>query len=182
MDSTIADFYFGVLDAHARETGEVLPPDTVKTWDYEFGPGRHMSHYFSQPGFFRGLNPVPGAERALKGLYDQGHDIVIVSATTTPHAPAEKLEWLSMHYPWLSRRNVIFTGRKELIVGDVLIDDYAGNTRPYLTRHPGALVLGIEYPYNVMERDAFSHLVPSYLDFRFAWARISDLIQARAKL
>jgi 5'-nucleotidase len=180
MDSIIADFYFGVIDAYKAETGEVLAPEYIGGWNVDFPNGKNIFAYFSQPGFFKGLKPIPGAHEALKDLHDQGHEVVLVSAATLTSAPGEKYEWLSEHYPWLHRNRVIFAKEKFRVHGDVLIDDHGENMAAWKIywnqRNHRTLGVGIEYPYNSNDetvREVFDYLAPSYKNFRNAWSQIA---------
>jgi len=76
-----------------------------------------------EPGFWAGIKPMPGAAEALKHFMDKGHQVYIVTATEIGHVE-EKMNRLLFHYfPFLSWSQVIITGRKQMIRGDVLIDD-----------------------------------------------------------
>ena len=68
------------------------------------------------------LSPRPGSVETLKKMIDHGHDVIIVTASVyqTLHL---KMDWLFAIFPFLSWENVIITRRKQLIRGDVLIDD-----------------------------------------------------------
>ena len=72
---------------------------------------------------YRYLDIIEGAEKAVKYLYDN-HDVFI--ASTPPWARiqvwADKRAWLEENFPYLKRR-LILTHRKDLLIGDVLIDD-----------------------------------------------------------
>lgn len=172
MDSILADFYNRVIEMYREETGDTGPVE-LNDWDMKFPNGKTCFPYFSQPGFFRNLKPIPGAQAVLKRFHDEEHEIVIASAATLTNAPGEKYEWLSEHYPWLHRDRVFFGKEKYRLRGDVFIDDHAANTREYMNHNPHALVLGIEYPYNRMHVAAFDHLVPSYRDYESAWKRMN---------
>jgi 5'(3')-deoxyribonucleotidase len=71
---------------------------------------------------WQSLSPRPGSTEYLKRMIDDGHDVLIVTASVYQTLPA-KMDWLFVHYPYLSWDNVILTRRKQLIRADVLIDD-----------------------------------------------------------
>lgn len=177
QDSILADFYFGVLEAYERETGHKPPPGILSHWDSKLPNGKDCFAYFKEPGFFRNLKPVPGALGFIKKARELGHEVVICSTGTLTHVPGEKFEWLSEHVPELDRvKHVIFTGRKDLVRGDYLIDDHAKNTGPWRKRNPDGRALGIQYPYNVNDWGEFDHLFASYLDFEYAWWQIGRVV------
>jgi len=68
----------------------------------------------------------PGSFEALKQMHDDGHEITIVTAHNNRTA-GFKFEWLTTHFPFLSRDDIIITRKKHKIIGDVLIDDAAKN-------------------------------------------------------
>ena len=79
---------------------------------------------------FRNLELVPGAQDALIKL---NRDFDIFIATTPPWSRpdvwGEKREWIGEHFPWLKRKMVL-THRKDLLIGDILIDDSMWRGQP----------------------------------------------------
>jgi len=73
------------------------------------------------------LHPMEGAPEYLKKLLDDGHEIFVV--TNTPYrAIAFKMDVVMKRYfPFLSWKNFILTSNKQMIAGDVLIDDGVHN-------------------------------------------------------
>ena len=68
------------------------------------------------------LSPRPTSVETLKRMIDDGHDVVIVTASVYETLPI-KMDWLFATFPFLNWENVIVTRRKQLVKGDVLIDD-----------------------------------------------------------
>ena len=68
------------------------------------------------------LSPRPTSVETLKRMIDDGHDVVIVTASVYETLPL-KMDWLFATFPFLVWENIIVTRRKQLIKGDVLIDD-----------------------------------------------------------
>ena len=69
------------------------------------------------------LEPYEGAVEYVKKLIDDGHAVYIV--TTSPYQVAEmKIGKVILKlFPYISWKNVILTSNKQMIKGDVLIDD-----------------------------------------------------------
>lgn len=88
-----------------------------------------------EPGFYRNLNPLPGAITFIQKLLDNGHEIIFVTIPPkgNPTAAHEKEIWIEEHLR-LRGENVVFTRRKELIRGDVLIDDKPSNLEKFQGR------------------------------------------------
>lgn len=76
-----------------------------------------------EPGFWAGVKPMPGAAEALKHFMDEGHQVYIVTATEIEHVEEKMKQLLFRYFPFLCWKQVIITGRKQMIRGDVLIDD-----------------------------------------------------------
>ena len=79
---------------------------------------------------YRNLEIMPGAGEALRKL-NQDFDIYIASTPPwdRPDMWAAKREWLVEHFPWLKRK-LILTHRKDLLIGDILIDDSRWRGQP----------------------------------------------------
>lgn len=78
-------------------------PDDDALWDY--------------------VKPMPGAPEILQQLIDDGHEIWIVTATGYRTLKAKMEKVLFRYFPYLSWKQVIITENKQMIKGDILIDD-----------------------------------------------------------
>ena len=105
MDGVISDF-----DKAAKEGG----------WTHR--PDKHVN--------YRNLDLVVGAQDALIKL-NNDFDIFIASTPpwNRPDMWGAKREWLAEHFPWLKRK-LILTHRKDLLIGDILIDDSRWRGQP----------------------------------------------------
>ncbi|HJV45967.1 MAG TPA: hypothetical protein VJ824_09635 [Bacillota bacterium] len=74
-----------------------------------------------EPGFFRYLPPKEGAIEGIRELSCY-YDIVFVSAGEH-YAYQDKYYWIEDNLPFLPKPNLILTHRKDLIIGDILVDD-----------------------------------------------------------
>ena len=88
--------------------------------------GARIYSIFEEPGFFRNLQPMPGAIEALHVLREHG-DIHFVSAPLSGERRAgciiEKSEWLEEQV-WENASELLFsTSDKTLVIGDYLFDD-----------------------------------------------------------
>ena len=105
MDGVIANF------AKAAKEGG---------WDHR--PDKHVD--------YGNLEVMPGAKNALIRL---NHDFDIFIASTPPWDRPDmwsaKREWIAEHFPYLKRK-LILTHRKDLLIGDILIDDSRWRGQP----------------------------------------------------
>jgi len=94
----------------------------AKEGGWEHRPDKHVD--------YRNLEVMPGANEALMKLNE---DFDIFIASTPPWARPDmwgaKREWLEQHFPWLTRK-LILTHRKDLLIGDILIDDSRWRGQP----------------------------------------------------
>jgi len=73
---------------------------------------------------FSTFEPMPGAIDAVQTLIDMGHDVFIATTPPWNHPTAwgQKRNWVEKHLPKLKRK-MFLTHRKDLLMGDILIDD-----------------------------------------------------------
>lgn len=76
-----------------------------------------------KPGFWKDVKPVDGAAKGLKHFMDEGHEVYIVTNTEYNHVFEKMTSVLFKYFPFLSWEQVIITAKKQMIRGDVLIDD-----------------------------------------------------------
>ena len=68
------------------------------------------------------LEPIPGSVEVLQKLYDEGHQLYMVTATNY-HTCKTKVERLLELFPFLDWDHIIITSNKQMVKGDILIDD-----------------------------------------------------------
>ena len=127
MDDTIEQLLKTWLARINEQCGRCVAPDDVKEWNLAAAyPGLTQEQVYGVadvPGFWKDVEPVPGAAEALKHFMDEGHEVYIVTATESGHVEEKMRDVLFRYFPFLSWSQVIITSRKQLIRGDVLIDD-----------------------------------------------------------
>lgn len=150
MDGVLANMMPYLLYLLNRYHGEKLTLEDVTEWDIHKAckncTPEECYQYFDEPGFFRHLPLMPGAQNAVKALQRQGFEIVIIS--TTKHGQSDKLHWLSKNLPTIDLDNVFMGKNKYHIAADVFVDDSIDNLEKYKAAHPGALVICFDAPYN----------------------------------
>lgn len=101
--------------------------DDVKQWDLQKAfPTLTREQVYSpeqDPAFWRTVAPMPGADEALRSLIADGHEIYIVTATEYETLREKMDDVLFRYFPYLTWHNVIITAHKQMIRGDILIDD-----------------------------------------------------------
>ena len=127
MDDTIEQLLAALVKRANERFGRNVTVDEVTDWSIVCAfPGiekRQILDFMREPDFWEDVRPVPGAAEGLKHFMDEGHEVYIVTATECEHV-AEKMKGVLFRYfPFISWERVIITSRKQLIRGDVLIDD-----------------------------------------------------------
>ena len=94
----------------------------------DFKKGQEYQGYklSKRPDLVVNYRTLPVMEGAIKSVakLNADHEIFIASTPpwTRPEVWGHKREWLEEHFPYLKRK-LILTHRKDLLIGDVLIDD-----------------------------------------------------------
>ena len=73
------------------------------------------------------IKPLPYAVETLKKLIDEGHKIHIVTATHPQNISFKMANIIEKYFPFIDYNDIIITSKKQLIKGDVLIDDAPHN-------------------------------------------------------
>ena len=127
MDDTIEQLLAALVKKANERFNRSATIDEITDWSIVCAyPGlekRQILELMYEPGFWDTVEPVPGAADALKYLMDKGHQVYVVTATEFENVPAKMERVLFRYFPFLSRDQVIITGNKQMIRGDVMIDD-----------------------------------------------------------
>ena len=146
LDDTIERLLEALVKRANERFHRNVSVDEVTDWSIVCAfPGvskREILDFMREPDFWDDVKPVPGAAEALKHFMDEGHEVYVVTATEFEHVYEKMKKVLFRYFPFITPRQVIITGRKQMIRGDVLIDDGIHNleggeyrkilfTRPY---------------------------------------------------
>ena len=131
LDDTIEQLLKALVERANERFGRNATVDDVTDWSIVCAfPGitkQQILDFMRDADFWETVEPVPGAAEGLKHLMDEGHEVYIVTATEYEHV-AEKMKGVLFRYfPFISWDQVIITSRKQMIRGDVLIDDGVHN-------------------------------------------------------
>ena len=80
---------------------------------------------------FSTFEPISGAIEAVNELLEMGHDLFIATTPPWNHPEAwgQKRNWVEQYLPQLKRK-MILTHRKDLLIGEILIDDSKWRGQP----------------------------------------------------
>ena len=91
---------------------------------------RYKSHPDHIQGLFRNAPPMPGAIEAIKKLHESGkYELFIATAAPwgNPMAASDKRFWIEDYFGNIFHKKMFVTHRKDLLMGDYLIDDRTKN-------------------------------------------------------
>jgi len=125
-------------------------------------------------GFCRGIEPITGAIDAIDELRELGLDVVCLTA------PMRGPYWIRERYQWLTEEfdfkwsDIVIASRKELVHGDVLIDDKLLNLKNWRNSHNDGIPIIFNAPYNV-DADYSEYPCPGWWSFD-TWEQIVGFI------
>lgn len=131
MDDTIE----GLLDAwlaHLNEKyGLSVVKDSITEWDMQKAYPTLTAEQIYEPlrnaEFWKTVKPYEDAIEYLQALIDGGHEIYIVTSSYYDTVKIKFENVLFKYFPFMPYSHVIITAKKQLVRGDVLIDDYENN-------------------------------------------------------
>lgn len=133
MDDTIENLLSAWVDTINEEHGTSVEVDDIRYWDLSIAfPTLDWQSVYApllRDDFWMRVKPIDGASDALKRLIDDGHKVVIVTASAYETLQSKMDYVLFRYFPFLSWNDVIVTSNKQMVKGDVLIDDGVHNLK-----------------------------------------------------
>lgn len=86
-----------------------------------------------EEGLWKTVKPLPGAVKYLKKLIDDGNQVYIVTASHPDTVSVKMNNVLFKYFPFIPYQNVIVASKKQLISGDILVDDALHNMGGHYT-------------------------------------------------
>lgn len=131
MDDTIE----GLLDAWVNYLnnlyGTHIHPSEVGQWDISKSfPMLDKEQVYAplySDDLWRCVKPINGAADAIQRLMADGHKVLIVTTSAYETLKVKMDEVLFKYFPFLKWQDVIITSHKQLVKGDVLVDDGVHN-------------------------------------------------------
>ena len=127
MDDTIESLASAWVDYLNTRHGTTTKLTDITSWDISKAFPTLTNEQVYAPlfedDFWDWVKPIDGASEVLQKLIADGHKVLIVT-TSNYHTLASKMERvLFKYFPFLTWNDVIITSHKQLVNGDVLIDD-----------------------------------------------------------
>lgn len=123
------------------------------------------------------MRPTPGSVDYTYRWYSAGHDLLIATSTSVDNI-AMKVKWLYKYFKWFDEKNLIVTHHKQLLRGDIAVDDGIHNLLPdNLTGiEPQYVGLCMDRPWN-RSFDCLQHGIHRAHNFK----EIDDVVQILAR-
>ncbi len=129
MDGVIADVEEQAIIWYEQKFGKrVLRESFIGREEANLFPEKGLIREFVfSPGFFLTLPVIAGSVDALQKIQESFEVYIVSAAMEFPLSLSEKLQWLSINFPFITWRNIIFCGDKSIINTDYMIDDHIKN-------------------------------------------------------
>lgn len=147
MDDTIEQLLPAWLVWLNHTYGCSVKPEDITSWDiWRAYPELEIEQVYAplyDDAFWSTVKPVDGAPENLQKLIEAGHEVYIVTASHFLTLASKMQSVLFRYFPFITWDHVIVTSRKQLVDGDVRIDD-----GPHNLRGASGLRILVEAPHN----------------------------------
>lgn len=155
-DGVLADFLTPAWRIACHVTNKKLSQESLDRWDvarfFEMTPKEETTFYreVKEPGFHDKIYPYPGVTEAMRLLRELAEVHVLTSPMHGPSWCYDRWRWLERHLG-VKPREVTHSHRKELVRGDVLVDDKMETVVAWQEAHPQgkAFLWAQHYNYNL---------------------------------
>ena len=148
MDGVLVDVQGHIIELRKKNTPTL---SDITEWNMcnIFPEGNGVYHYFNLPYIFSDAKPIEGAIEAYTKLLDAGHEIVLCTVVPfdSHNGLHQKITWAKNHLPNFDH-NIIATHRKDLVRGDVIIDDKIENIEMWKKMNPNKPAILFPRPWN----------------------------------
>lgn len=131
MDDCIENLSDVWIDLLNKTHGTAVNRNDISNWDMSiaFPTLKEEDIYapISSEELWKRVTPLPGAVEYLQRLISEGHKVVIVTSAAAESVPMKLNHVLFRYFPFISMKDVIITSQKQLVCGDVLVDDGVHN-------------------------------------------------------
>ncbi|HZY80072.1 MAG TPA: 5'(3')-deoxyribonucleotidase [Cyclobacteriaceae bacterium] len=133
MDEVIADANYQFGNWYKRDFNSQIDHINGKHFS-DAVPSEHKAHVLRYPhteGFFKDLPVMPGSQEVMLELSKKYEIFIASAAMEFKTSLVHKLEWMGIHFPYISWKNIVFCGDKSIINADYLIDDHVRNFKGF---------------------------------------------------
>ncbi len=140
-DGVCVDFTSQVLNMLATCGFKRRDPTEITMWDFLkelLRPDERMAvhHQLRHPDWWSDLEPMPGAQEAVRLLREAGHEVVFATAPWDSCSGWDVARRMNLAVLFGAKSSdVVITARKELVAGDAIVDDKPANVVAWGREH-----------------------------------------------
>lgn len=127
MDDTIENLCEAWVNYLNQKHGTTVKCEDICNWDmWRAFPTLSRAEVYAplyERGMWESVRPIKDADYYLRRLIEDGHQIVIVTASAPETVNLKLSNVLFRYFPYFTYEDVIITSQKSLVNGDILIDD-----------------------------------------------------------
>lgn len=116
-----------LLRVYNDEHGTNFNESDITDWDLRKLLGKEVNEYFKRDDFFEHLEPVEHMVEVLTKIKETNRYHFSVVTAGNEHSHIGKIKSIKQHTPFIHSDDVIFTSKKGMIKGDLLLDDAPHN-------------------------------------------------------
>jgi 5'(3')-deoxyribonucleotidase len=147
MDGVLVDIYGQLIKYEQNDLGFTQSANDI-IGKLEKEAFINHDKYVNSENFFYSAIPIEGSIEVVRRLNDVYQVYIVSSAMQFPTSLIEKNNWLKKYFPFLSWQQIVFCGTKEIVCGDIMIDDHFKN----LDIFQGQTILFTQ-PHNINKQD-----------------------------
>lgn len=174
-DDTISVFMQTCIETYNKIYGTNHSIEEITDWDISGIFEHRLWSIFDKCDVLQHMPIKDGAFEIIKKWHELGHKIIIVTGVHNVESYADKLRWLELTglKPYIYE--VVPTRHKEIINGDIFIDDNADYLREWSKHHDGlALLMTAQHNKNKPELNQEFSRVDT-------WAQINEIVEIYTK-
>lgn len=127
MDDTIENLLVHWIGWLNETHGTSVDAEEIRSWNIQEAFPSLTTEQVYEPllrdEFWLRVTPKPDAQDYLQTLADDGHEIYITTSSNYKTIPVKMEHVLFKYFPWLDWDHVIIASKKQMIRGDVMVDD-----------------------------------------------------------
>lgn len=143
MDGVLSDIYGQFANYEYKDIGLIQSSKDL-SGKLENEAFKNHDKYVNSKNFFYTASPIKDIIDMVEKLNSIYQIFIVSSATQFPLSLTEKMKWITKHFPFLSWKQIVLCGTKEIINGDIMIDDHFKN----LDNFQGQTILFTQ-PHNI---------------------------------
>ena len=111
--------------------GTTVSPNDIREWDMNKAfptlKAKDIYEPLKTEELWERVVPLPGAYDGVCNLKRDGHKVLVVTTSNPTTVPIKLEKVLFRYFPFFTYNDVVITSHKQLMLGDVLIDDAPHN-------------------------------------------------------